>query len=138
MSNVETMSDAEWTVMRIFWTLGSGTSKDAILYLKRKTAWKDATVKTLITRLQKKDFLQADESSRPYVYKPMIAENEAIHQNVNRVFNSLCDMKKGKAIEDLIASSEISQGDIADLISLLEKKKQNAPDHVQCDCLGEA
>lgn len=138
MSNIETMSDAEWSVMRIFWTLGSGTSKDAILYLKRKTAWKEATVKTLITRLQKKEFLKADESTRPYVYSPMIAENEAIHQNVNRLFNSLCCMKKGKAIEDLISSSEISQGDIDDMISLLEKKKQTAPDHVKCDCLGEA
>lgn len=138
MANIETMSDAEWSVMRIFWTLGSGTSKDAILYLKRKTAWKEATVKTLITRLQKKDFLRADESARPYVYTPMIDESDAIHQNVNRVFNSLCCMKKGKAIEDLIGNSEISQGDIDDMISLLQEKKKTAPERVECDCLGEA
>lgn len=138
MNKIETMSDAEWNVMRIYWTLGQGTSKDAIMYLKRKTDWKEATVKTLIIRLQKKGFLKADEQSRPYVYQPMISESDAIHQNVNRLYNSLCCMKKGQALEDLIDNSEISKGDIDDMIAMLQEKKQTAPDKVQCDCLGEA
>ncbi|AKP68165.1 CopY/TcrY family copper transport repressor [Companilactobacillus ginsenosidimutans] len=136
-TKIETMSDAEWTVMRIFWTLGQGTSKDAIMYLKRKTDWKEATVKTLIIRLQKKNFLKADESSRPYVYKPLIEESEAIHENVNHMFNSLCCMKKGQAIEDLINNSDISKSDITDMINLLNKKAETAPDKVECDCLGK-
>lgn len=137
MQNIETMSDAEWNVMRIFWTLNQGTSKDAIMYLQRKTDWKEATVKTLIIRLQKKGFLKADESSRPYVYHPLIKENEAIHQNINRLFNSLCCMKKGKAIEDLIGNSDISKGDIDDMIKLLKDKRTTAPEKVECDCLGD-
>jgi CopY/TcrY family copper transport repressor len=137
-TKIETMSDAEWNVMRIFWTLGGGTSKDAIMYLKRKTDWKEATVKTLIIRLQKKNFLKADESSRPYVYKPMIDEADAIHENVSHLFNSLCSMEKGKAIEDLIAESEISKDDIDDIIKLLQEKRQTAPNKVACDCLGVA
>lgn len=137
MNNIETMSDAGWNVMRIFWTLGQGTSSDAIMYLKRKTDWKEATVKTLINRLQKKNFLKADQSARPYVYQPVIAESEAIHQNVNRMFDSLCCMKKGKAIEDLISNSDISKGDIDDIMNLLKAKRETAPEKVECDCLGE-
>ncbi|MCH4008850.1 CopY/TcrY family copper transport repressor [Companilactobacillus sp.] len=138
MRNIETMSDAEWNVMRIFWTLGKGTSKDAIMYLKRKIDWKEATIKTLIVRLQKKDFLKADETSRPYIYTPTIKEEDAIDQNVNRLFNSLCCMRKGRAIEDLIQNSEISKSDINDMIELLNKKQETAPDKVECDCLGDA
>ncbi|MFD1472845.1 CopY/TcrY family copper transport repressor [Companilactobacillus mishanensis] len=137
MTKVETMSNAEWNVMRIFWTLGQATSKEAIMYLQRKTDWKEATIKTLIIRLQKKGFLKADEASRPYVYTPLIEESDAIHESVNNLFDSLCCMKKGQAIEDLINNSEISKSDINDIISLLNKKIISAPEEVECDCLGK-
>jgi Predicted transcriptional regulator len=56
MTEIETMSKAEWQVMRIIWTLGQATSKEVIDILERKTDWKSATIKTLIIRLQKKTF----------------------------------------------------------------------------------
>lgn len=135
MMEVENMSKAEWQVMRIIWTLGQATSKEVIEVLKRKTTWKTVTIKTLIIRLQKKGFLKADESTRPYVYKPLIAETDAIHQSVNDLFDSLCCMRKGKAIGDLIKNSPISKGDIDELIELLQNKRETAPDEVECDCL---
>lgn len=135
MKEIENMTKAEWQVMRIVWTLGEVTSKQVIEVLTRKTDWKQATIKTLIIRLQKKNFLKADESKRPYVYHPQISENDAIHQNVNNMFDNLCCMKKGKAIGDLIQNSDISKGDIQDLISLLQDKEKNAPESVKCDCL---
>ncbi|MFC6324206.1 CopY/TcrY family copper transport repressor [Companilactobacillus baiquanensis] len=129
------MTKAEWQVMRIIWTLGQATSKEVIDILEKKTSWKTATIKTLIIRLQKKNFLTADESSRPYIYKPLIEETDAIHQSVNNLFDSLCCMKKGNAIGDIIENSAISKGDIDDLISILQDKKKEAPDEVECDCL---
>lgn len=135
MTEVETMSKAEWQVMRIIWTLGQATSKQVIEILERKTDWKDATIKTLIGRLQKKEFLKADGIKRPYVYQPLISEDSAIHQSVNELFDNLCCMKKGNAINDLIEGSEISQTDISEIIKTLNKKAQTAPEQVDCNCL---
>lgn len=135
MAEIENMTKAEWQVMRIIWTLGQATSKEVIDVLKRKTIWKTATIKTLIIRLQKKNFLIADESARPYIYKPLIPESDAIHQSVNDLFDNLCCMRKGQAIGDLINNSTISKSEIDDLIQLLESKKETAPDEVECDCL---
>lgn len=135
MNEIENMTKAEWQVMRVVWTLNGATSKQVIEVLEPKTDWKQATVKTLIVRLQKKNFLKADESKRPYIYSPEISESDAIHQSTNNMFDSLCCMKKGKAIGDLIQNSEISKSDIRDLINLLEEKEKNAPETVKCDCL---
>lgn len=135
MTEVETMSKAEWQVMRIIWTLGQSTSKQVIDILEQKTDWKAATIKTLIVRLQKKHFLKANESQRPYIYKPLIAEDRAIHQSVNNLFDDLCCMKKGQAINDLVENSEISQSDISAIIQTLTKKAQTAPEVVDCNCL---
>jgi len=135
MKEVETMSKAEWQVMRIIWTLGQATSKQVIDILEKKTDWKAATIKTLIIRLQKKEFLKADEANRPYIYKPLIAEDSAIHQSVNNLFDDLCCMKKGLAINDLVENSEISQKDIAQIIQTLTDKAKSAPEVVDCNCL---
>lgn len=135
MKEVESMSRAEWQVMRIIWTLGQATSKQVIEILERKTDWKSATIKTLIGRLQKKNFLQADETNRPYVYKPLISENAAIHESVTELFDNLCCMKKGMAIDDLINNSEISQSDIVKIMQTLNQKAKTAPEKVNCNCL---
>jgi len=135
MAEVETMSKAEWQVMRIIWTLGQATSKQVIDILEKKTDWKAATIKTLIIRLQKKNFLCADEANRPYIYKPLIAEDSAIDQSVNNLFDSICCMKKGQAINEIIDNSEISQSDIAEIIKNLTKKAKTAPEIVECNCL---
>ena len=135
MKEVETMSRAEWQVMRIIWTLGQATSKQVIEILERKTDWKDATIKTLIGRLQKKNVLEADETKRPYLYKPLVSEGVAIHQSVNDLFNNLCCMRKGDAINDLIENSEISQSDISKLLKTLNEKAKDAPEEVDCNCL---
>lgn len=135
MKEIESMSRAEWQVMRIIWTLGQTTSKEVIDILERKTDWKAATIKTLIIRLQKKNFLKADETKRPYIYKPLIAEESAIHQSVNDLFDNLCCMKKGSAINDVIQNSDISQSDISALIATLTEKAKTAPKTVECDCL---
>jgi copper transport repressor, CopY/TcrY family len=135
MKEIEAMSKAEWQVMRIIWTLGEATSKEVIDILERKTDWKSATIKTLIVRLQKKNFLKADETKRPYVYKPLIDEDLAIHQSVNNLFDSLCCMRKGEAIKDLVQNSEISQSDISDIVEALNIKAKTAPEKVKCNCL---
>ncbi|GEO57583.1 CopY/TcrY family copper transport repressor [Companilactobacillus bobalius] len=135
MKEIETMSKAEWQVMRIIWTLGQATSKEVIDILERKTDWKSATIKTLIVRLQKKNFLKAEETKRPYVYKPLIDEDLAIHQSVNNLFDNLCCMRKGQAIKDLVQNSEISQSDISDIVGALNAKAQTAPEEVECNCL---
>jgi len=135
MKEVETMSRAEWQVMRIIWTLGQATSKQVIEILEQKTDWKSATIKTLIIRLQKKHFLKAIEDKRPYVYQPTIQEDVAIKENVTDLFDNLCCMRKGNAINELIESSAISQADIAKMIATLNKKAKTAPEEVECDCL---
>lgn len=135
MTEIETMSKAEWQVMRIIWTLGQATSKEVIDILERKTDWKSATIKTLIIRLQKKNFLKAEETKRPYVYKPLIDEDLAIHQSVNNLFDNLCCMRKGQAIKDLVQNSEISQSDISSIVEALNAKAKTASEEVECNCL---
>lgn len=48
------ISEAEWEVMRVIWTLGESDAATINDVLKEKMQWKFATVKTLLGRLVKK------------------------------------------------------------------------------------
>ena len=48
------ISDAEWEVMRIVWTLEQAYTSDIIAALKEKKDWSESTIKTLIRRLVNK------------------------------------------------------------------------------------
>ena len=45
------ISNAEWEVMRVIWTLGQATSRQLIEIMEVKQNWKPATTKTLLGRL---------------------------------------------------------------------------------------
>ncbi|MBT9003455.1 BlaI/MecI/CopY family transcriptional regulator, partial [Lactobacillus delbrueckii subsp. bulgaricus] len=55
--NKSTISDSEWEVMRIIWTLEPVSSTKIIQELQAKKDWSESTIKTLLRRLVKKDLL---------------------------------------------------------------------------------
>lgn len=129
------ISDAEWEVMRVVWSLGSATSHEMITALKEKMGWKDATVKTLIGRLVKKGALTTDKKGRAFVYHPTIEEQAAIDDATTSLFHHLCRMRQGQAISNLIDDLTLTQGDIERLQVQLAEKKKTAPIGITCDCL---
>lgn len=131
---MEEITNAEWEVMRVIWTLKQATSQEVITNLNQYN-WQPATIKTLIGRLVKKGCLAVRRQKRPYVYYPLVAENEAMDQAATNLFSHLCNMKKGYTLLTLINATTLSQSDIVKLQTLLKQKALSAPQEVACDCL---
>ncbi|NUF25256.1 CopY/TcrY family copper transport repressor [Bombilactobacillus mellis] len=131
---MEEITNAEWEVMRVIWTLKQATSQEVITNLNQYN-WQPATIKTLIGRLVKKGCLAVRRQKRPYVYYPLVAENEAMDQAATNLFSHLCNMKKGHTLLTLIKATTLSQSDIVKLQTLLKQKALSAPQKVACDCL---
>ena len=131
---MEEITNAEWEVMRVIWTLKQATAQEVITNLNQYN-WQPATIKTLIGRLVKKGCLAVRRQKRPYVYYPLVAENEAMDQAATNLFSHLCNMKKGHTLLTLIKATTLSQSDIVKLQTLLKQKALSAPQKVACDCL---
>lgn len=131
---MEEITNAEWEVMRVIWTLKQATSQEVITNLNQYN-WQPATIKTLIGRLVKKGCVAVRRQKRPYVYYPLVAENEAMDQAATNLFSHLCNMKKGYTLLTLINATTLSQSDIVKLQTLLKQKALTAPQEVACDCL---
>src|SRR6056300_1332383 len=66
------ISDAEWTVMRVFWEFGEHSVGKAIERLVGQTDWKPRTIQTLVRRLE-------ENGGRGFLYAPAVAEAECEH-----------------------------------------------------------
>ena len=62
-----TISNSEWEVMRIIWTLEPVNSTKVIQELQAKKNWSESTIKTLLRRLVKKNLLEPSKEGRHFV-----------------------------------------------------------------------
>lgn len=129
------ITDAEWEIMRMVWSLGQVNSSHLIERVQQKRDWQASTVKTLLGRLVKKDYLIATKEGRRFIYMANIAEDEAMNHATQSLFNQLCEMKKGRTLATLIEQTTLSQNDIQTLQTVLAAKLPSAPTMIECDCL---
>lgn len=129
------ISSAEWQIMRIVWTLNHVTSTEIINLMQQKQSWSDSTIKTLITRLTKKEFLSRKKEGGRYIYSATVSEQDTMDEYAESLFNDFCAHKTGSVLNELIDSLEISRNDIITLQKTLDEKVKTAPEKVNCDCL---
>ncbi|WP_281165917.1 CopY/TcrY family copper transport repressor [Liquorilactobacillus sicerae] len=129
------ISDAEWQIMRVVWTLQQATSRQIIDNLAARNHWKEATIKTLLRRLVQKEVLATTTQKRSFVYHPLINEQEAIDLMTTNVFEKICQMHVGSALRSLVKQFPLTRTDISALEAELKQKYPTAPEQLPCDCL---
>jgi len=133
----ETITNAEWCVMRIVWTLDEADSHTIIDLVSQQHDWKAATIKTLIGRLVKKGALATTKNGRQFIYTPLIPEQTAMDAALTGQLDQMCAMCRGQAFVHAIDQTELSQADIQELITHLQGKLTTAPTMIACDCLPD-
>ena len=105
-----TLSPLEHAVMTIVWTRGSVTAADVTAALERPLT--NATVRTLLRRLEAKGYVRHVVEGRVFVYSPRVAEAQAgtgaVRRIVQRFFGgSASKLVSGLVDEGLITPEEV-------------------------------
>lgn len=134
MNEIE-ISDAEWVVMRVIWTLGASTSKEIASILMSQKGWQVTTVKTFLSRLVKKGALQVEKGHPAFIYRSTITEQASMDKALSNLLGQLCTMKVGHTLANVLPDLALSQSDIEKLQVILAQKAQTAPNSLACDCI---
>lgn len=132
--NIE-ISNAEWEIMRVIWTLGEATSRQLVEFMEVKRQWKPATTKTLLGRLTTKGALATKKAGRGFIYYPLVEEQKTIDQQLMRSFGNICQMHTGKTLTYLVDNLDLTQTDIQNIMAVLQQKLPDAPTTLACDCI---
>ncbi len=129
---MEKISTAEFEIMRVIWANQPVMTKDIIEILHQTQDWSDSTIKTLLSRLVKKDFVVIDHQSSKYRYISNIDKNQYIETEMKNLLEKVCDTTKMKIIISLIEDLDISSQDLEILTNILNKK--SIQEKVECHC----
>jgi BlaI family transcriptional regulator, penicillinase repressor len=116
------ISDAEWLVIQVLWSMPGLTADEVIATLKDKVTWNARTIRTLINRLLRKKTLTYEKEGRKYRYFPAVTREQCVkHERrsfVQRVYGGTVTPMLAAFIEDAKLSSE----DISELKRVLDEK----------------
>lgn len=123
MKNTPKISDSEWQVMKIIWKTKQCTAKHIIECMKDKNDWKPKTIKTLISRLLKKEVIGFNVEGREYIYYPLIDEKECIKSESKSFLKKVYNGTFKAMLVNFIEDQELTKEDIDELKQILDERK---------------
>ena len=114
------ISTAESQVMKALWAKSPLTAEEIIAALPNDQDWADATVKTLLNRLLKKDAIAAEREGRRFLYRPLVAQDDYVHTESQGLLDRLFDGKLAPLVAHFSQREKLSDEDVAELRRLLE------------------
>lgn len=129
------ISDTEWQVMKIIWMQGEQTSRDLIMVLAERFDWSKSTIQTLLARLVEKECLTRKKEGKSFVYSALLTLDQSRDLLVQDIKDKVCSRRMKQLVADLIMECDFTQADLADLETVISKKKSSAVTEVRCNCM---
>jgi len=120
----------EHAVMQILWVRQQATSDEVRKALPQDQEFKESTIRTILRRLEEKQYLQHDVEGRTYVYRPRVKPESVASRQVLGIIEKLCKgsvekLLVGMVDDELITPEKLRE--LADRISKAEAQQKSTP-----------
>ena len=115
------ISDAEWEVMKVVWDHAPMAATEVLDRLPHDQ-WKQKTVNTFLARLEAKGVVESRRKGRANVYWPLLSESECRRAEGNHFLSKVFRGKVAPLMLHFIENEELSDREISELRSILERK----------------
>lgn len=122
MRNLPKISEAEWEVMKIIWCHPKATSTFIINSLEGEKEWKASTIKSLITRLLKKEVIDFEKDGKEYLYYSVVGKDEYIKEESNSFLSRVFGGSFNSMVLNFVKSDKLSEDDINELRDILNSE----------------
>lgn len=119
MSTLPPLGDLEHEIVTILWEGGEMTAAD----VRRKVAreLKDATIRTVLRRLEEKGYLAHTVESGTFIYRPRESAASAAADAVKGILERFCDGSIERALQALIDATFIEPKQLAAIAGRLRR-----------------
>lgn len=123
MSDMPNITEAEWTVMKVFWQRSPRTANEVVDALD-DSGWNPKTIRTLIGRLQKKKALDFEKAGREHRYFPLVAEHECVRQEAQSLLSRAGAAVLKPMLAAFLQEQTLSDEEIEELKQILNQKSK--------------
>lgn len=119
------ITKTEYEVLNALWEHYPASANDIIQRLNKNKQWHDKTVKTLLSRLVKKQVINFDKQQRSYLYFPLVERNTYTEKESKSLVGRLFGGKVAPLVAGFANSDSLSKEDIDELKTLIKKWEQD-------------
>ena len=119
------ISKTEFEVLDALWEQYPASANEIILRLNQNKNWHEKTVKTLLSRLVKKQVVGFDKQQRSYLYFPLVERSTYTENESKSLVSRLFGGKVAPLVAGFANSDSLSKDDVDELKSLIKKWEQN-------------
>jgi predicted transcriptional regulator len=123
-----TLTEAELRLMRILWRRGESAVNDLVAAMPDGEALAYNSVLTTIRILEQKGYVEHRQEGRAFVYRPIVAEQEASRSEVKHVLSRFFGNSREQLLLTLIGDGEISRDELERLKAAI---RDAAPDEAR-------
>lgn len=121
-AKIPSISDAEWSVMKVLWERSPLTSRDVVDALAAESGWSPKTIHTLLTRLVKKGALSAKRDGREYQFKPTVRAEECQRHESRSFLDRVFDGEVAPFLACFVKDKKLARAEIEELKRILDGK----------------
>ena len=116
------LSPLEHAVMEVLWKRGSATAVQVLADLRRPLT--NATVRTLLRRLEAKGYVRHRVDGRVFVFSPTVAETQAATGAVRRIVQRFFGGSTSRLLAGLVDEGLIDADEVRRLSRKLSTRKR--------------
>jgi predicted transcriptional regulator len=122
---MQPISDAESRIMEALWRKSPLTAEQIIGTVGPDNGWAPATVKTLITRLLKKNAIAGAKAPDGYCYRPLIARAVWVQSESQGLLDRLFKGEVAPLVAHFAENRRLSAKDVKQLKALIAKIEED-------------
>jgi predicted transcriptional regulator len=122
-----TLTEAELRLMRILWRRGESAVNDLVAAMPDGEPLAYNSVLTTIRILEQKGYVDHRQEGRAFIYRPIVAEQDASRSEVMHVLNRFFGNSREQLLLSLLDDSGISREDLERLKTAIREAAPDEP-----------
>jgi BlaI family penicillinase repressor len=122
---MQAISEAESRIMEALWRKTPLSAEQIIATVGPENGWAPATVKTLITRLLKKNAIAGAKEAGGYFYRPLIARADWVQNESQGLLDRLFKGEVAPLVAHFAEHRQLSAKDLRQLKALISKIEED-------------
>jgi len=109
--------------MRAVWDAGPCSVEAVHQTVSRSRSLKEATIRTLLRRLELKGYLRHEEKGRAYIYKAVEPARSLAARAVRQIIDRFCQGSVEELVSGMVEAKVLSKGELQSLEEFVSRRK---------------
>lgn len=120
------LSDLERDVMKIIWSRGNTTAVEIQKDLAAERPLRDSTIRTVLTRLEEKGYVQHEVSGRTFVYSCLQPAGSVAAGAVQQILDRFCQGSLESLLAGMVDDELVDADELQEIANRLSRERRNA------------